>query len=75
MNSNNKRSLFTDMDFFIAALSQTLVSTWDENEDSTYCCVGLGYVEQYNPEWIRIRDAKDGSTMYYSRDLIHFRTE
>ncbi|MDO7907055.1 hypothetical protein Q5741_11570 [Paenibacillus sp. JX-17] len=71
MNSNKPRILDKNIDFFVAALSQSLVSVWQEDPAGVYCEIGVGYVEQFSDDTIRIR-SEEGRLSYFARDNAMF---
>ncbi|MGG3283590.1 hypothetical protein [Paenibacillus solani] len=68
----NSRYLSQDVHFFAAALSETLVSVWEEDPASVYVEIERGYIECYTPEVVRIRNKETGYLSHYSRDTAMF---
>ncbi|WP_068620107.1 hypothetical protein [Paenibacillus tuaregi] len=65
-------TLTADMDFFAAALSQRIISAWQEDEAGVYCELGRGIVEKYSPDYVRIRNIETGKKSHYARDITMF---
>ncbi|GAB6928566.1 hypothetical protein JCM10914A_25490 [Paenibacillus sp. JCM 10914] len=73
MNTDrNNRYLSQDMQFFAAALSEALVSVWEEDPASVYVEIERGYIEGYTPDVVRIRNEHSGVLTHYSRDTAMF---
>lgn len=66
------RDLSQDVHFFAAALSQALISVWEEDPAGVYIEAERGYVDRYTPNRVRIRNEKTGAHTYYSRDTAMF---
>ena len=74
MKSNKPRTLQKNIEFFTAALSQCMVSAWQEDPAGVYCEVGCGIVERISEDSVRIRN-NDGTKSHYARDITMFHTE
>ncbi|MEK3704503.1 hypothetical protein D3C76_1147170 [compost metagenome] len=74
MKSNKPRTLQKNIEFFTAALSQCMVSAWQEDPAGVYCEVGCGVVERISEDSVRIRN-NDGTKSHYARDITMFQTE
>lgn len=74
MNSNKSRTLQKNIEFFTAALSQTVVSVWQEDSAGVYCEIARGHVEMFSNDKVRLR-SEDGREHHYSRDTVIFQTE
>ncbi|WP_433582035.1 hypothetical protein [Paenibacillus amylolyticus] len=74
MKSNKPRTLQKNIEFFTAALSQCMVSAWQEDPAGAYCEVGCGIVERISEDSVRIRN-NDGTKSHYARDITMFQTE
>ncbi|CAM2825176.1 hypothetical protein PASE110613_02725 [Paenibacillus sediminis] len=64
-------TLVKNIDFFVAALSQSVVSAWQEDPAGVYCEIGSGYVEMFSDNYVRIRN-QDGTKSHYARDITMF---
>ncbi|MBP2002079.1 hypothetical protein J2Z69_003136 [Paenibacillus shirakamiensis] len=64
--------LTADLDFFAAALSQKMISAWQEDEAGVYCEIGRGPVEKYTPGYVRIRNIETGRKSHYARENTMF---
>jgi len=64
-------TLVKNIDFFIAALSQTYITALQLDPDGNYSEVATGIVEQFSDEQIRLR-RQDGSISLYARDNTKF---
>jgi hypothetical protein len=72
MDSKKKpRILQKNIDFFIAALSQTPVTVWQEDPTGVYCEIGSGLIEMFSDTTVRVRNA-DGSKSHFDRDITMF---
>ncbi|MEK6993461.1 hypothetical protein NST08_24645 [Paenibacillus sp. FSL K6-1566] len=69
----NTCDLSQDVHFFAAALSQTLISVWDEDPAGEYVEVERGYIDRYTADYVRIRNAETGCRTYFSRDTAMFK--
>ncbi|MNS43560.1 hypothetical protein D3C72_759710 [compost metagenome] len=67
-------TLTADIDFFAAALSQKIISAWQEDEAGVYCEIGRGVVEKYTSDYVRIRNIETGKQSHYARDMTMFST-
>ncbi|PYE48207.1 hypothetical protein HUB98_11775 [Paenibacillus barcinonensis] len=74
MKSNKPRTLQKNIEFFTAALSQCVVTAWQEDPAGVYCEVGRGIVERISDESVRIRN-EDGTKSHYARETTMFQTE
>lgn len=68
----NGQYLSHDIHFFTAALSETLVSVWEEDAAGVYIEIERGFVEGYSSEFVHVRNEASGSRTSYSRDNIMF---
>ncbi|WP_249899826.1 hypothetical protein [Paenibacillus sp. PK3_47] len=60
-----------NIDFFVAALSQTFVSALQLDPDGMYSQVGSGIVEKFSEDYVRIKRF-DGTVSHYSRSVTKF---
>ncbi|PAK55405.1 hypothetical protein [Paenibacillus sp. 7541] len=67
------RQLYQDVHFFAAALSETLVSVWEEDPAGEYVEVERGIIDRYTADYVRVRNATTGSMTHYSRDTAMFK--
>ncbi|MEC0253628.1 hypothetical protein [Paenibacillus lautus] len=67
------RQLYQDVHFFAAALSEALVSVWEEDRDGVYAEVERGYVDRYTADYVRVRNVDTEARTYYSRDTAIFK--
>lgn len=65
------QTLVKNIDFFVAALSQTFISALQLDPDGMYSQVGSGVVEKFSDEYVRLKRF-DGSTSHYARDITKF---
>lgn len=65
------QTLVKNIDFFVAALSQTLVSALQLDPDGMYSQIGCGIVEKFSEEYVCIKRF-DGSVSHYARDITKF---
>ena len=64
-------TLVKNIDFFVAALSQTYISALQLTPDGMYSEVSKGIVEEFSDQVVRLRRF-DGSVSYYDRDTTKF---
>ncbi|GGF92200.1 hypothetical protein GCM10010912_41440 [Paenibacillus albidus] len=64
-------TLVKNVDFFVAALSQTYVSALQLDPEGMYAEVGTGLVQQFSDEYVRLKRF-DGSYSHYARDITKF---
>lgn len=64
-------TLVKNIDFFVAALSQTYISALQLDPDGMYSEVSRGLVEKFTDEYVRLK-RYDGSFSYYDRDITMF---
>ncbi|MGC6589848.1 hypothetical protein ACPV3A_33565 [Paenibacillus sp. Dod16] len=67
------RDLSMDVHFFAAALSETLISVWEEDTAGVYAEVERGIIDRYTADYVRVRNVETGSRTYYSRDTAMFK--
>lgn len=65
------QTLVKNIDFFVAALSQTYVSALQLDPDGMYSQVGIGIVEKFSDDYVRLK-RYDGSVSHYDRELTKF---
>lgn len=65
------KTLIENVDFFVAALSQTFVSALQLDPDGMYSQVGIGIVEKFSEEYVRLKRF-DGTASHYARDITKF---
>ncbi|WP_238650273.1 hypothetical protein [Paenibacillus piscarius] len=65
------QTLAKNIDFFVAALSQTYVSALQLDPDGMYAQVGAGVVEKFSDDYVRLK-RYDGTTSHYARDITKF---
>ncbi|MCC3378603.1 hypothetical protein ACFQ5D_21200 [Paenibacillus farraposensis] len=70
-SKKSPRILQKNIEFFTAALSQHLVSVWQEDPTGVYCEIGCGYIELFSSEVIRVRN-QDGTPSHYDRNITMF---
>lgn len=58
--------LNTDKDLFAAAITQTKIEAWLEDQNGEYQKEGSGVVEQITPDTVKLRE-QNGSAMHYFR--------
>ncbi|WP_379131754.1 hypothetical protein [Paenibacillus sp. sgz500958] len=63
--------LLKNADFLTAALSQSFVSALQLEADGMYSQVGVGRVEQYSEEYVRLK-SYDGSVSHFPREGTKF---
>ncbi|MEK4238769.1 hypothetical protein [Paenibacillus sp. FSL H7-0714] len=64
-------TLNKNIDFFIAALSQTYITALQLDPDGMYSDVASGIVEEFSDVQVRLR-RYDGSVSHYARDNTKF---
>ncbi|MBT2761880.1 hypothetical protein [Paenibacillus sp. ISL-20] len=67
------RQLYQDVHFFAVALSEALISVWEEDPAGVYVEVERGYIDRYTADYVRVRNVKTGSRTHYSRDTAMFK--
>ncbi|MEK4115602.1 hypothetical protein NST44_05290 [Paenibacillus sp. FSL W8-0919] len=67
------RDLSQDVHFFAAALSETLVSVWEEDPSGEYFEVERGIIDRYTADYVRVRNVESGVRTHYSRDTAMFK--
>ncbi|AIQ42655.1 hypothetical protein R50912_23325 [Paenibacillus sp. FSL R5-0912] len=65
------QTLVQNADFWVAALSQTFVSALQLDPDGMYSQVGVGIVEKFSEEYVRLKRF-DGTVSHYARDITKF---
>ncbi|OKP99118.1 hypothetical protein [Paenibacillus sp. P46E] len=65
------QTLVKNVDFFVAALSQTFVSALQLDPDGMYSQVGIGIVEKFAEDYVRLKRF-DGSISHYDREITKF---
>lgn len=65
------KTLVKNIDFFVAAMSQTFVSALQLDPDGMYSQVGYGIIEKFSEEYVRVKRF-DGSVSHYDRDMTKF---
>lgn len=68
----NGQYLSQDIHFFTAALSETLVTVWEEDPAGVYIEIERGFIEGYSPEVVHVRNVASGSRTSYNRDTVMF---
>lgn len=74
MKSNKPRTLQKNIEFFTVALSQCVVTAWQEDPAGVYCEVGRGIVEKISDDSVRICN-ENGTKSHYARETTMFQTE
>ncbi|NOV02974.1 hypothetical protein [Paenibacillus planticolens] len=64
--------LDTDIEIFIAALTQTPVYVWSLDPLGVYYQVNSGIIVKYTPDEVRIYNEQDSSSKWYSRETTEF---
>lgn len=67
------RQLYQDVHFFATALSESLVSVWEEDLAGIYVEAERGFIDRYTPDYVRVRNGDTDSRTYYSRDTAMFK--
>lgn len=67
------RDLSMDVHFFAAALSESLVSVWEEDTAGVYVEAERGLIDRYTADYVRVRNAETGVRTHYSRDTAMFK--
>lgn len=67
------RQLYQDVHFFAAALSEALISVWEEDQAGVYSEVERGYIDRYTADYVHVRIFETGNKAYYSRDTSMFK--
>ncbi|AVV60108.1 hypothetical protein C7121_06240 [Paenibacillus glucanolyticus] len=67
------RQLYQDVHFFAAALSEALISIWEEDPAGVYSEVDRGFIDRYTADYVRVRNAETGCRTHYSRDTAMFK--
>lgn len=67
------RQLYQDVHFFAAALSETLISVWEEDPTGVYVEAERGFIDRYTADYVRVRNVETGVHTYYSRDTAMFK--
>lgn len=70
-----QNTIVANVEFFAAALSQKVISAWQEDPAGIYCEVGRGIVEKYTENYVRIRNVDTGRKSHYVRETTMFQTE
>ncbi|QSF43699.1 hypothetical protein [Paenibacillus tianjinensis] len=65
------KTLVKNIDFFVAAMSQTFVSALQLDPDGMYSQVGCGIIEKFSEEYVRVKRF-DGSVSHYDREITKF---
>ncbi|WP_150265958.1 hypothetical protein [Paenibacillus tepidiphilus] len=65
------QTLSKNLDFFVAALSQTYVSALQLDPDGMYAQVGYGIIEKFSESYVRLKKY-DGTVSHYDRDITKF---
>lgn len=65
------QTLVKNVDFFVAALSQTFVSALQLDPDGMYSQVGTGVIEKFSEEYVRLKRF-DGTFSHYARNITKF---
>ncbi|MEC0231922.1 hypothetical protein [Paenibacillus alba] len=69
------KSLESDADLFIAALSQTPVSVWQPDANGVYCEVDRGIIDKFTEKSVRLNTKTDEIAYYFRDDGTLFRAE
>ncbi|WP_235613042.1 hypothetical protein [Paenibacillus sp. LC231] len=67
------RDLSMDVHFFAAALSESLVSVWEEDPAGVYVEAERGFIDRYTADYVRVRNVDTGCRTHYSRDTAMFK--
>lgn len=67
------RQLYQDVHFFAAALSEALISVWDEDPTGVYAEIERGFIDRYSADYVRVRNVETGNRTHYSRDTAMFK--
>ncbi|WP_223066748.1 hypothetical protein [Paenibacillus caui] len=67
-------TIIANIEFFTAAISQKVISAWQEDPAGVYCEVGRGVVEKYTETYVRIRNVETGRKSYFARETTMFQT-
>ncbi|KAA9007540.1 hypothetical protein F4V43_03350 [Paenibacillus spiritus] len=65
------QTLEKNVDFLVAALSQTFITALKLGEDGMYERVGFGRVEKYSGDLVRLRGI-DGTVNHFERGAVRF---
>ncbi|ASA23221.1 hypothetical protein [Paenibacillus donghaensis] len=65
------QTLVKNVDFLVAAMSRTFVSALQLDPDGMYAQVGVGLVEKYSDEYVRLKRF-DGTVSHYDREITKF---
>lgn len=65
------QTLVKNVDFLVAAMSRTFVSALQLDPDGMYTQVGIGLVEKYSDEYVRLKRF-DGTVSHYDREFTKF---
>lgn len=60
-----------DAEFFVAALTRKFVSALQLEPDGMYSQVGVGLIEQYSEDYVRLKNF-DGTVSLFARDITKF---
>lgn len=52
----NCLQLYQDVHFFAAALSESLISVWEEDPAGVYSEVERGFIDRYAADYVRVRN-------------------
>ncbi|AWB44270.1 hypothetical protein DCC85_08605 [Paenibacillus sp. CAA11] len=69
-----QNTIIANIEFFAAALSQKVITAWQEDPAGVYCEVGRGIVEKYTETYVRIRNVDTGKKSHYARETTMFQT-
>ena len=67
------RQLYQDVHFFAAALSEALISVWEEDPAGVYAEVERGFIDQYTADYVRVQNVDTGNRTHYSRYTAMFK--
>jgi hypothetical protein len=67
-------TLVKNIDFFVAALSQTYVSAMQLDPDGMYSRVGFGVIEKFSEGYVRLVGF-DGAISHYDRETTKFQRD
>lgn len=67
------RDLSMDVHFFAAALSEALISVWEEESAGVYVEVERGFIDRYTADYVRVRNVETSCRTHYSRDTAMFK--
>ncbi|CAM4243816.1 MULTISPECIES: hypothetical protein [Paenibacillus] len=65
------KPLVKNIDFFVAAMSQTFVSALQLDPDGMYSQVGYGIIEKFSEDYVRVKRF-DGTVSHYDRGITKF---